>query len=177
MVIGENLSYDTTERDADDLPSERCSLENLYRPCVLGVIVDHRGMVLIGERASPRGAWQFPQGGIDPGESPEVAIQREMVEELGLTGVTIVKRAPISVRYDFPPGLGGHLAQAFRGQDQIWFYLQCPPGEMPDLNRAHDQEFVALEWVTPAEAMCRIVEFKKQAYAQGLRHLGLWGEG
>jgi len=148
-------------------------MERLFRPCVLGVISNASGDVLIAERSDPRGAWQFPQGGIDPGETPEVAIQREILEELGIPTIEIIGRAKESVRYEFPREMTGDIAQKYRGQDQIWFHLCCKPGVLPDLSIAADKEFVAYTWVSVQEALDRIVDFKKHAYKRGLELLGL----
>ena len=57
-----------------------------FRPNV-GIIVLHPtavGRVLLAKRIG-QDAWQFPQGGIKRGESPEQACFRELEEELGLT--------------------------------------------------------------------------------------------
>jgi putative (di)nucleoside polyphosphate hydrolase len=148
-------------------------MESLFRPCVLGVISNERGEVLIAERMEPRGAWQFPQGGIDPGESPEVAIRREIFEELAISAIQIISRAREPVRYEFPPNMTGSIAQKYRGQEQIWFHLRCHPSISPDLEKATDKEFVAYTWVSVQEALTRIVDFKKSAYKRGLELLGL----
>ena len=51
----------------------------------VGIIVcDMRGSLLIGGRVG-QNAWQFPQGGIQAGESAEQAMFRELHEEIGLT--------------------------------------------------------------------------------------------
>ncbi|MFA8373919.1 MAG: NUDIX domain-containing protein, partial [Akkermansia muciniphila] len=42
-------------------------MERLYRPNVAGMMVRQDGKLLICERSGQKGAWQFPQGGIDPG--------------------------------------------------------------------------------------------------------------
>ena len=150
----------------------------LYRPCVLGVFTNDAGQVLVGERRRPRSSWQFPQGGIDPGESPEAAVRREMREELGVLGaVEIVRQLPDPLRYDFPPGLEGPHAKAYKGQEQVWFLLRFAPGDGPDLARAADDEFTALAWVTPEEALERAVPAKRDAYLQGLTALGLLAAG
>lgn len=148
-------------------------MESLFRPCVLGVISNERGEVLIAERSEPRGAWQFPQGGIDPGESPEVAIKREIFEELAISTIQIISRAREPVRYEFPPNMAGSIARKYRGQEQIWFHLRCDPSISPDLENAIDKEFVAYTWVSVQEALSRIVDFKKSAYKRGLELLGL----
>ena len=40
-----------------------------YRPNVAAIIVNGDGNLLICERSNVPGAWQFPQGGVDDGES------------------------------------------------------------------------------------------------------------
>ena len=54
-----------------------------FRPNVAIVLVNHRNQVFWGKRIKEH-AWQFPQGGIKPGESPEQAMYRELEEETGL---------------------------------------------------------------------------------------------
>lgn len=97
---------------------------------------------------------------------------REMREELGVDGFDIVAKAKEPIRYFFPKSMTAEIAKRFRGQDQIWFHVRLRDGAVPDLAKASDKEFVALEWVTVAEALGRIVDFKKDAYARGLSELG-----
>src|SRR4051812_30138702 len=87
-----SLSEATSQASANDVG---CILvEPKYRPCVLAVFANSAGQVLICERDQPRGSWQFPQGGIEAGESPEVAIFREMGEEIGTRDFVIEAQAP-----------------------------------------------------------------------------------
>jgi 8-oxo-dGTP diphosphatase len=54
---------------------------------VAGVIEDARGRILIARRTVGRdlaGLWEFPGGKVEPGESPEQALARELREELGI---------------------------------------------------------------------------------------------
>ena len=54
---------------------------------VAGVIRDPRGRILLARRTEGRdlaGLWEFPGGKLEPGESPEAALQRELHEELGI---------------------------------------------------------------------------------------------
>jgi ADP-ribose pyrophosphatase YjhB (NUDIX family) len=43
------------------------------------------GRVLAARRRKPNGGWEFPGGKIEPGESPDAAVERELREELGVT--------------------------------------------------------------------------------------------
>jgi 8-oxo-dGTP pyrophosphatase MutT (NUDIX family) len=55
----------------------------LLIPCVAAVITDHEGRILLQEKSDGE-AWSLPAGGIEPGESPEIAVIREVLEETGL---------------------------------------------------------------------------------------------
>lgn len=58
-------------------------------------LVDRTGRVLLARRpddAHQGGLWEFPGGKLEPGESVEAALQREVAEELG---VTVVSRRPL----------------------------------------------------------------------------------
>jgi 8-oxo-dGTP diphosphatase len=50
-------------------------------------LIDADGRVLLAERPEGKamaGLWEFPGGKIDPGETPEAALIRELAEELGI---------------------------------------------------------------------------------------------
>ncbi|MDO5610225.1 MAG: Nudix family hydrolase [Pseudomonadota bacterium] len=54
---------------------------------VAGVIVDAHGRILLTRRTEGRdlaGLWEFPGGKLEPGESPQAALKRELHEELGI---------------------------------------------------------------------------------------------
>ncbi len=54
---------------------------------VAGILLDGDGRVLITERVDDgpvHGLWEFPGGKIDPDESSEAALARELIEEIGV---------------------------------------------------------------------------------------------
>lgn len=57
------------------------------KPGISAAIIVAGGRVLMVRRAVKEGklSWQFPAGGIEPGEVPETAAVRETLEETGLT--------------------------------------------------------------------------------------------
>ena len=69
---------------------EATAAEELPRPLVLVAavaLIDADGRVLLAERPAGKylaGTWEFPGGKVDPGETPEAALIRELQEELGI---------------------------------------------------------------------------------------------
>ena len=61
-------------------------------------LIDHDGRVLLAQRPEDKpmaGLWEFPGGKIEPDETPETALIRELDEELGInTAATCL--APLS---------------------------------------------------------------------------------
>jgi putative (di)nucleoside polyphosphate hydrolase len=120
-----------------------------FRPNVGIVLLNHKNQVFWGKRIRTH-SWQFPQGGIKYGETPEQAMFRELHEEVGLTPehVRIVARTRDWLRYEVPEHFIRRDARGhYRGQKQIWFLLQLV-GRDCDMNlRATDHpEFDAWRW-------------------------------
>ena len=140
----------------------------LYRPNV-GVVLFHQdGRVWLGRRAHTPGPhnWQFPQGGVDPGEDLETAARRELAEETGAAAATLLSRTHDWVAYDFPPNHGGSKAlRGWKGQKQVWFAFRFEGQDTDfDLAAQHPPEFDAWRWAFLDEAAELIVPFKKAAY-------------
>lgn len=70
---------------------------------VAGVITDVRGRILLARRTRGRdlaGLWEFPGGKVDPGETAEQALVRELREELGIEAT--VGEPLIAVPHRYP---------------------------------------------------------------------------
>jgi len=75
-------------------------------PSVAAVISDSEGRLLLQEKAKGEG-WSLPAGAIEPGETPEQAIAREVREETGLTVTAATLLAVFGgkdFRYQYPNG-------------------------------------------------------------------------
>lgn len=140
-----------------------------YRSCVGVVLANPQGLVFTGERIDTPGAWQMPQGGIDPGETPGIAALRELEEETGVPPglVTVEAETPGWIRYDLPPHLLGKVWKGrFGGQEQKWFLLRFHGADDDiDITR-HHKEFARWRWSSPEQLMADIVPFKRDVYQQ-----------
>jgi putative (di)nucleoside polyphosphate hydrolase len=126
-------------------------------------------------------SWQFPQGGINPGESPEAAMYRELHEEVGLreAHVKILGRTREWLRYEVPDRwIRREWRGNYRGQKQIWFLLRLVGRDTDVCLRATDKpEFDAWRWNeywVPTES---VVEFKRDVYQRALAELVRFLEG
>ncbi len=142
-----------------------------YRNSVGICLFNPKGQVLIAERRDNPGAWQMPQGGIQKGEDPALAVFREMKEEIGTDRAELLARAPERLRYEFPDYLQydhGIFRGKYRGQEQIWFALRFlgQDSEIDISGNAEPElpEFIAWQWAELAETPRLIVDFKRPVY-------------
>ena len=75
-----------------------------FRPNVGIIVANDQGQVLWARRVGGFDAWQFPQGGINTGESVEDALYRELKEEVGLQpdAVKVLAHTRGWLRYRLP---------------------------------------------------------------------------
>jgi putative (di)nucleoside polyphosphate hydrolase len=65
-----------------------------YRSNVAAILRQDTGEILIGKRTDQVNCWQFPQGGVKPGETLEDALRRELEEEISLRRAIAGERVP-----------------------------------------------------------------------------------
>ena len=151
-----------------------------YRPNVGIILANHRNEVFWGKRVNQH-AWQFPQGGIQRGESPSQAMFRELEEEIGLerSHVRILGRTREGLRYEVPEkwqrkakAQEGEKRGAYRGQKQIWFLLRLVGRDCDVRLRAIGKpEFDAWRWHDYWVPVDSVIEFKREVYRQALAEL------
>jgi putative (di)nucleoside polyphosphate hydrolase len=139
-----------------------------YRPAVGIMLLNPAGLAFVGRRIDmPAGlaAWQMPQGGIDPGETPRQAAFRELKEEVGTDKAAILAETEGWLHYDLPSDIASRMwSGRWRGQRQKWFLMRFT-GEDADINpETEHPEFDAWEWVEPQRLPDLIVPFKKPLY-------------
>jgi len=138
----------------------------LYRPGVGIALFNRHGHVFVGERLDNPGAWQMPQGGIDEGEDIEIAVFREMEEEIGTRNARIIDMIEDWIYYDIPEHTARKLwDNKFRGQRQKWIALEYL-GDDNDikLDAFSHPEFGRWQWVPIEQLLDYAVPFKRDVY-------------
>ena len=117
----------------------------------------------IAHRSDIKDAWQFPQGGIDSGETPRVALCRELKEEIGCNDIEIIAEYPEWITYDFPNVISEKM-YPYKGQTQKYFLVRLKEGAEIDLKAYEIPEFEEYEFVSYKDLFSRITYFKRKPY-------------
>jgi len=145
-----------------------------FRPNVGIILLNPTNEVWWGKRVREH-SWQFPQGGIKYGETPEQAMFRELEEETGLLPkhVKVIGRTRDWLRYEVPDhfikrDVRGH----YRGQKQIWFLLRMTGRDCDvNLRASNHPEFDAWRWHDYWVPLDMVIEFKREVYQLALQEL------
>lgn len=105
---------------------------------VCGLIENDAGRVLVARRPEGKhlaGLWEFPGGKMEPGETPEIALAREIREELGCEVV-----------------IGAALSPVTHGYEKVRVRLRPFEARLAGLGETpRAREHTALAWVTEEE--------------------------
>jgi putative (di)nucleoside polyphosphate hydrolase len=139
----------------------------------VGIIICNKSGQVFWARRYGQHSWQFPQGGIDKGETAEEAMFRELNEEVGLTQKD-VKIEAVSrnwLRYKLPKRLVRKGTDPVCiGQKQKWFLLSLTCNESAvDLTAFGHPEFDDWRWVSYWYPIRNVVSFKRDVYRRAMK--------
>ncbi len=148
-----------------------------FRPNVGIMLANDQGQLLWARRVGGHDAWQFPQGGISAGETPEQALYRELHEEVGLSqdAVEVLGSTKGWLRYRLPRRFirEGQKPLCI-GQKQKWFLLRLLEADAAvqlDLN--DKPEFDHWQWVSYWYPLDQVISFKREVYRKAMKELAL----
>jgi len=160
-LAAESLGYNMLDREG-------------FRPNVGIILLNTQNEVWWGKRVREH-SWQFPQGGIKFGETPEQAMFRELEEEVGLRAehVRVVGRTRDWLRYEVPDRfIRREIRGHYRGQKQIWFLLRMVGRDCDvNLRLTEHPEFDAWRWHDYWVPLDVVIEFKRDVYLRALQEL------
>lgn len=148
-----------------------------YRLNVGIILMNKEGKLFWGQRYPNQNSWQFPQGGMQPYETIQETMYRELYEELGLTSddVEMVAYTRRWLYYQIPHNLQRNEVSTSDtkhclGQKQRWFLLKFIGNEKNIVfDKSNFPEFVNWCWVDYLYPLQNIVYFKRQVYETVLR--------
>jgi len=145
-----------------------------FRPNVGIILANSQGQVLWARRIGQT-SWQFPQGGINEGETPEQAMFREVKEEIGLSekDIEIIAVTRGWLRYRLPKRMIRHHSLPICiGQKQKWYLLKLTSrDENVDINTTPEPEFDGWRWVSYWYPLGQVIAFKREVYRKAMKEL------
>ncbi len=117
-----------------------------YRP-VAAIAVQKKEQWLLVRKPRKENAWQFPQGGVDRGETFVNALTRELAEECGFgLQVDLLSDKVAEYQYDFPADFLRHHGE-FGGARVVFFKASWISGE----SEVDNEEIIESRWCQKGE--------------------------
>jgi putative (di)nucleoside polyphosphate hydrolase len=134
--------------------------EEGYRLNVGMIILNNENKVFWAKRKG-HASWQFPQGGVDEGETALGALYRELYEEVGL------QAEDVEVPHHFRRTTGPRCI----GQKQKWFLLRLnTSSEKLRFDTTDTPEFDQWRFVEYWYPMNKVIAFKRHVYRKALEY-------
>lgn len=144
-----------------------------FRSGIAIVLMNDQRQVFIARRIGQPDAWQFPQGGIHEGETPQEAMYRELHEEIGLLphDVEIIAEYKDWLKYRLPKNMIRYYSKPLCiGQRQRWFLLRLKTSDQNiDFRVTDSPEFDLFRWVDYWYPINKVIAFKKHVYQKALK--------
>lgn len=142
----------------------------------VGIILCNGQNKLFWARRVNQSGWQFPQGGMDEGETHEEAMYRELYEEIGLKPehVELLGKTSEWVYYDLPKRfMRTDSFPLCKGQKQIWFMLRLMDDQEKHIafDKTDKPEFDHWRWADYWEPAFDVVHFKRNVYLSALTEM------
>ena len=136
-------------------------------------VLNSKNQVFVGKRKdNPFDKWQMPQGGIDPNETPSVAMKRELEEETSIKNFKFLKEFNQWLEYELPENLIGKIWKGkYRGQKQKWFVVRFLGNDNEINIKTKHPEFIEWKWLDMNLLPELIVNFKRHVYEDVLVEL------
>lgn len=143
-----------------------------YRPNVAAIVLSSsypfECRIFIAKRSDMDDIWQFPQGGIDKGESAKNALFRELKEEIGTDEVEVIAEYPQWLSYDFPTKIVKKMYH-YDGQIQKYFLVRLKQGATVNIHTKHP-EFDDYRFVNVKQIFEMVHHFKKSIYVKVIKY-------
>ena len=140
--------------------------DNIYKVRATGVLIENNSLLLVKQKLSNNKNWSLPGGRVEPGETLEQALIREMKEETGLDV------EPIRMLYvcDVAASDNTVLHITFLTK-QIGGEITLPTNEF-DENPIHDVQFIPIDELTEYGISEKFVEIIKNNFPNAGNYMG-----
>ncbi|MCF7798882.1 NUDIX hydrolase [Candidatus Woesearchaeota archaeon] len=125
----------------------------MYRKAVCTLIQKEDQFLLVHKTGDEQNVWYVPSGGIEPGETREEAIIRELYEELGILKEHIVIKKVSSIKQRFEWDEETAKKTGFIGQEQEIIFIELKKYKF---NLTITDELDDFKWVTKKELFTEI---------------------